>query len=371
MRALLAGVISLCIASSALARPDPIAVHEWGTFTALQDETGRAIGGINEDVEPLPPFVHDVAKPTSLIFSKGLPLDDAITMRLETPVVYFHLPPGSEPQKLDFAVEFRGGLLSQFYPVAMTNVPANNIPKITPEIVGRLKWTDLRVGKDAPGPKTDSHVWLAPRKVEAADITTSNGESERYLFYRGVGAIDSPVRALRIANGNLRINGTADVRDLWYFDLRDDGRCAFRKLDVANQDKPGVVTPAEFDAGEYRDDSFAKMRSQMKSALASAGLFDDEAEAMLNAWDASYFKSPGTRVFFIAPKQWVEDRLPLKLSVPAKVERVFIGRIDLVTPKHRGLVTQLKAATDDNTKQQIYTELGRFAGPIIRDASRQ
>ncbi|HEX7617225.1 MAG TPA: hypothetical protein VF480_00750, partial [Verrucomicrobiae bacterium] len=34
------------------------AVHEWGTFTSLQDENGRAIGGINTDDEPVPEFVH-------------------------------------------------------------------------------------------------------------------------------------------------------------------------------------------------------------------------------------------------------------------------------------------------------------------------
>jgi len=49
-------------------------VHEWGTFTSLQDETGRTIGGINADVEPLPSFVHDLSAAASpSIFGKGLP----------------------------------------------------------------------------------------------------------------------------------------------------------------------------------------------------------------------------------------------------------------------------------------------------------
>src|SRR6476659_1533160 len=37
-----------------------IVVHEWGTFTSYQDESGRAIGGINTDDEPVPAFVHRV-----------------------------------------------------------------------------------------------------------------------------------------------------------------------------------------------------------------------------------------------------------------------------------------------------------------------
>ena len=35
-----------------------LVVHEWGTFTSLQDESGQAIGGLNTDDEPVSEFVH-------------------------------------------------------------------------------------------------------------------------------------------------------------------------------------------------------------------------------------------------------------------------------------------------------------------------
>ena len=35
-------------------------IHEWGTFTALQDESGQALSGINTDDEPVPKFVHGI-----------------------------------------------------------------------------------------------------------------------------------------------------------------------------------------------------------------------------------------------------------------------------------------------------------------------
>jgi hypothetical protein len=41
----------------ALAGEPQLKVHEWGTFTSLQDERGTAIGGINTDDEPVPLFV--------------------------------------------------------------------------------------------------------------------------------------------------------------------------------------------------------------------------------------------------------------------------------------------------------------------------
>ena len=73
--------------------------HEWGTFTSLQNERGEAIGGINTDDEPVPDFVHRLGynlllRPTEMpaIFFKGVirRCHPDVTMRLETPVLYFH-----------------------------------------------------------------------------------------------------------------------------------------------------------------------------------------------------------------------------------------------------------------------------------------
>jgi hypothetical protein len=77
-------------------------IHEWGTFTSLQDESGQALGGINTDDEPVPKFVHGVRlaiQPHTdmpQVGGKGLPYcHPDVTMRLETPVIYFHPPPGA------------------------------------------------------------------------------------------------------------------------------------------------------------------------------------------------------------------------------------------------------------------------------------
>jgi hypothetical protein len=67
----------------------------------------------------------------------------------------------------------------------------------------------------------------------------------------------------------------------------------------------------------------------VKKALITQGLFADEAEAMLNTWKTSYFQKPGLRVFYIVPRAWTDYFLPLDLSVPARVNRVIVGRIDL------------------------------------------
>ena len=67
----------------------------------------------------------------------------------------------------------------------------------------------------------------------------------------------------------------------------------------------------------------------MQGALIANGLFHDEAEAMLNTWQPAYFQHEGTRLMFIVPRAWVDAHLPLSISVPAEIVRVFIGRIDL------------------------------------------
>ena len=33
-------------------------IHEWGTFTVLQDEQGHSLPGVNINEEPLPSFTH-------------------------------------------------------------------------------------------------------------------------------------------------------------------------------------------------------------------------------------------------------------------------------------------------------------------------
>src|SRR4051812_40867713 len=130
------GAVLLLLTTRAGAEEPKWAIHEWGTFTSLQNEAGDAIGGINTDDEALPPFVHwgqyaVVLQPTEMpaTFSKGIQschLD--VTMRLETPVIYFR-PPAAQKQTgiANVTVKFRGGWLTEYYPNAEPSAPGLNI----------------------------------------------------------------------------------------------------------------------------------------------------------------------------------------------------------------------------------------------------
>jgi hypothetical protein len=103
-RPMLLLVATLGIAFPSMAQ-ERLRVHEWGTFTALQDEAGVALAGINVDDEPVPDFVHNLkpylfVRPHALaerqrwILMQGAPQGHPhVTMRLETPVLYFYPPP--------------------------------------------------------------------------------------------------------------------------------------------------------------------------------------------------------------------------------------------------------------------------------------
>ena len=274
---------------------DRLVIHEWGTFTSLQDEQGKAIGGINSDDERVPEFVHRIATFLLLgpntqipILYQGAPrCHPDVTMRLETPVVYFY--PGwnaTLPLTLDLDVGFPSGWLSEYYPDAEVTAPGvtnkQQFGPIKDGAMGRLRWTGLQVGTNAEGPKTTSGVWLAPRDVQSAGVTTAGGESERFLFYRGVGHVDSPVRVVhdepsktleRAFQVPLGVKASSyNLRQLWIVDVRDDKACAFRDLPGAEVPADGAShrigsAPDAFAESEYDVGNLAKVTEEMRSGF--------------------------------------------------------------------------------------------------------
>src|SRR5439155_2241729 len=126
------------------------------------------------------------------------------------------------------------------------------------------------------------------------------------------------------------------------------GSAAFRKLEAITPGKdatnPLLSTAATFRDQEYGADNLGKLRADMRVTLIEDGLFADEADALLNTWELSYFKSAGLRLFFLVPRASTDHYPPLEIPVPAQVSRVRLGRIELVTPEHRHLLSPLAEA---------------------------
>jgi len=429
----LCAILSIAAAGFAVAGDDRLVVHEWGTFTSLQDEQGRELSGINTDDEPVPKFVHNLnqfllSRPvlSSLHWQyrqKGAPrVHPQITMRLETPVLYFY-PPKSwkEGRPIDVSVRFRGGWLTEFYPNAQAQAPGLKegifeFGALNRQTESSLSWNDLRIGTQGAGPDTDAHVWLAPRKVAAANITTPDNESERYLFYRGVGNLRAPLRAtLDRKAGRLSLAANFDevpssrvppqIPVLWLVQVRPDGVCAFRTLEgfsVSGDVSAKLAeTSYKFDSSEFREGNRDQLEAAMHSALVADGLYPDEATALLTTWQRSYFTSPGLRLFYLVPRVWTDHYLPLTLSGEAEVNRVMIGRLELISDEQRTLLGKLADVTpsdgrwvdlipesaarerflagrtdfgDLGTKipadYQIYLDLGRFRNALVAHEER-
>jgi hypothetical protein len=95
------------------------------------------------------------------------------------------------------------------------------------------------------------------------------------------------------------------------------------------------------------------LKSVLQTALVSEGLFPDEARALLNTWELSYFKSAGLRVFFLVPRAWTDFYLPLEQSLPGDVNRVMVGRIELITPEQRAGLAAMRGFSPRKVRAEL------------------
>ena len=335
---------------------EPLVVHEWGTITSEHYNNGASKGSLNHirPEEVLPEFVHNMG---TVILTKGFSKSPnvsghpSVTMRLETPVIYFYPPPSFDlSQPIDVEVEFHGGLINEYYPQAQVmykniETSESGTTYLTKEALGQLSWKAIHIGGPWPGPETDSSIWLSPREVPSANVQSAEGESERYLFYRGVANLNSLFTTRHDMNTKevtfynptdlpLLKNNSLTVPSVWIVHIKDDGTTAFKEIgSIAlsdESDKLLTTVSVNFPENEYTLDNLTLLRQSIHKALLTAGLFSEEAQAMLKTWEKAYFRNPGTRIFFIVPRDWIDHYLPLKFSVQVQLERVFIGRIDLV-----------------------------------------
>ena len=81
---------------------------------------------------------------------------------------------------------------------------------------------------------------------------------------------------------------------------------------------------------------------------------------MVDTWRDSWFEE-GTRLFYILPGAAVDAMLPLDIKPrPASVARVFVGRMEVITPATRA---DVEGALDARDAASLRT-YGRFLLPI-------
>jgi hypothetical protein len=363
---------TLLLSTALSAQPTPakpVVVHEWGTFTTLQTPEGKELGGLNVDDEPVPEFVHQSAQ----LVSSERPNDppqkspsggtmSAVTLRLETPVLYFHLPEKLKQLTVDVDVRFKGGWLTQYYPDAKSVSPglAPNArdSKLSPDTLGTLTWKGLKVGGSRSGPNCNDAVWNAPRQVSCQSVETPKGESEKFLFYRGVGNLSTPLKVVRNKNSVQLKDQNSQLRQAWLVNIGPGG-CDFQELPDLRK-KSSSTIPANL-----KPENLPRLKEKMRLALIADGLNADEAAAMLAAWNESYFQNPGLRVFYLLPQKWTDQVLPLKITssdpkIQFKTVRTMLGRVEMISPEHEVLFKKLTSGD-----QTALTKMGRFRASIM------
>ena len=103
------------------------------------------------------------------------------------------------------------------------------------------------------------------------------------------------------------------------------------------------------------------VRAALERMLVANGLYAKEAAAMVETWRDSWFEE-GLRLFYIVPRAAIDDVLPLEVTpAPASTARVFVGRIELITP---AIVAEVKKAVLARERAPI-VKYGRFLKPIL------
>jgi len=339
-----------------------LTVHEWGTFTSVAGEDGSAIDwdalGCTTD---LPRFVHEF----------GFRVKGRLrgTVRMETPVMYFY---SAADVDAHVKVAFPKGLITEWYPQADHDVyqasrldgsvrrldpDMNGIDLSLGSVTGGIEWKNVKVRPDSsptlPMKKGPSRYYAA-RDTDAASITIG-GEHEKFLFYRGVGRFPVPFSARLSDDGRTVVtNERGEAVPYVFLFENHQGHAAYRSTAPVRGHDTVTIDPASGDA-------FQTLPHVVEKALVNQGLFPKEARAMIETWRDSWFEE-GSRLIYILPSAAVDAMLPLEVEpTPAQSVRVFVGRIELVTPQ----VVRTVAGAVARNDRSIINRYGRFLDAIL------
>lgn len=340
-------------------------LHEWGTFTTVAGSDGVLLSGLEREEAPLPTFTyshfglengnlprglpelarrHGAVPAFAMRKGLGRPLA-GVTVKMETPVIYFHADRAFD---VEVEVGFQGGTISQWFPDRSggETLPVPPAPATIADWTldfsqprrGSIAWR-ARVLSPAesraailfkPG---ESLHWMRPRVPEANALRTPNGETEGFLFYRGVGAFDPGLTT------------TVDAEDTLHLSNRSGGAIPFALVFEKNATgtrwavlRDGLAEGARraIPASAFTGTAtgFAEpLYREMVAGLSTTGLLASEATAMIETWWDSYFAAEGLRVFWVLPAARTDAILPLSVRPsPEKTVRVLVGRSEVLRP---------------------------------------
>jgi hypothetical protein len=332
-----------------------LTAHEWGTFTSIAGEKGQAVewSPLTGSTD-LPGFVEHFR-------NAGFKLGLRGTVRMETPVLYFY---DSREETVSVNVRFAKGVITEWYPQASRVEPTVALYDASlngKQPDGSISWDAVTVAPglraDFPADGLNNHYYAARQTASTPVLVkTPRGEQhEKFLFYRGVANFAPPVEARMTPGGQVLIENRGDdeIPAVILFERRG-AKVGFR-VGGAVKDR-SILDPPEL------TETVDSLGSELEGLLVSRGLYQDEARAMVETWRNSWFEE-GSRLLYFVPSEFVNAVLPLSIRpAPALTVRVFVGRLELVTPATEKAVERALATHDAAT----LAKYERFLEPILQ-----
>jgi hypothetical protein len=389
-------------------------LHEWGTFTTVSGSDGILLSGLEREEEVLPPYAHahlgleNGQRPNPVELNRILqqhgtlgfnppnvkaglgnrPLA-GVTVKMETPVIYFHSDERT-PIHAKVKVGFNGGTISQWYPQrsggeTLPEPRPSPDPKNKPTLLsawrldfnkpyrGAVEW-EIDVLSPAETRDTvlfkpgDNLAWLRARQPVTNAVRTSGGETEGYLFYRGLGNFDPGLKTSVSSDETLHLKNQTGgkIPYLVAFEIADGKLRWTEKTD--GLDVKGSISISESDLKSEPAGFCEPLYRAMTSSLAKCGLTDAEARSMVETWWRSYFEAPGLRVFWVLPRETTDRLLPLEVfPSPTETVRVLVGRSEVLRPRQETQwLTASRKTGDEAGPWNAFVQTDRF-GLAIRE----
>src|SRR5262249_32367917 len=201
---------------------------------------------------------------------------------------------------------------------------------------------------------------------------------EKFLSSRGLGPFTLPLEVRSSGPDDqlhltLHNTGTDPLQGLFAIWV-EKGTIRFGALaDLAGAATSDLQVAPLLTARLPLEEGVPHAKEVVAEALVKAGLYPKEAQAMVNTWEPSYFRTEGLRVLSVLPRSTVDEVIPIQIKpAPQELVRVMVGRIEVLTPEMEQNVEKdvidLGSAEEDvrAAAEADLARLGRFQEPVLR-----
>ncbi len=263
-------------------------------------------------------------------------------------------------------------------------------PAYSVQSIAKAQIADRRIQKfifPALKPVGQEQTWRFARETDSALVrkTTYNTKRElefqfeKFLFYRGLGTFLPPleVRARQGEKRGLTLSlhnqGAWPLRGVFAIKVHEQTIQFAALEDLAANATHDVVADSVFVSPVRLDAGVPQAKEAVATALAAAGLYAKEADAMVNTWEQSYFRTDGLRVLYVLPRDTVDQLIPIQINpAPDRLVRIMVGRLEVLTPDREQQIEKFVAALSAREPRARaaasagLARLGRLGEPALR-----